>query len=148
MTEGVNLMVACAIFNNYHIEYDPCEVYTERIIRNLRRGQPEDTIITNGEIKRRLIEATGMLFIWATAHGTTHRSFKDALIDMYDFYAGPYTKGEIFQSGHMMYPGDGPVAPLLLITHPDIPEIWYFYPNGVVGTVNTSTGDQWLTRMD
>jgi hypothetical protein len=95
----------------------------------------------------KLVEACGLLPIWAIQADFYEGGFKEALTTLYAFYTGVDMEGGIIKTdGTYCYPGDPDLKPLLSMQIPRVSGICYFYQYGIVAVVTDS--ETWVTRMD
>jgi len=90
----------------------------------------------------------GVLVPWSMAimHAPAGTTFKQVFNDAYPFGLISMDGGEIGPDGVYRYPEDEPLYPMAETSYGN--EKLYFYPYAIVGTVNSETGQQWLTRLD
>ena len=93
-----------------------------------------------------IMEAAGLLPHWLNEGVSKGEPAKDALISRYQFYMGPMTGGEIIANGSYRFPDDPDLYPIVKADLTE--EVVYFYQHAIVGIVNKTTGEQFVTRMD
>lgn len=92
----------------------------------------------------RLVESLGILPMWIDSDD--ERTARQQFEAKYEFGVHEMRGGTIDENGVYQYPEDPPLYPLATMQHLD--DIIHFYQYAIVGIVNQTTGETFMTRLD